>query len=143
MGFPSYPEESLAVSATAEEDTASLRKEKAARLLGTKSAVSYTRSEGDSKIYGYRTASAFAEFNEDAELLRFLCASPHELPAPADAAETARQFLVDHGLGEAVLQSEKAVDNTALFTFSFGGTEGLLGICHTGVYLFQRMVTAA
>ena len=139
MGIPSYPKESLLVSASPEEeDAASLRKEKANRLLNTKSTVSYTRHEGDVKVYGYRTATAFVELTEEGNLLRFLRASPHEQTIPDGAAETARRFLNDHGMEGAVFLFEKTEDNTVLFTFSIGDTEVLLGVCHTGVFLFQR-----
>ncbi len=139
MGLPDYPERSQAASAVPEEsEGALLRDQLANRLLNRKKTVAYQRQWDGVTVYGYRTASSYAEMSEDGRLIRYLRAVEEDVPYDGkDAEEKAIAFLKEYRWDSAVLSKGERRDNTVIFSFDHHEGNGMIGAGPDGVFLFR------
>ncbi|MBE6622524.1 MAG: hypothetical protein E7630_06230 [Ruminococcaceae bacterium] len=131
MGLPAYPEASRPTAAQPEEvDLDALRREKAMRLLENKSLVTYRREENGETLYGYRTASSYAEMTEEGTLRRMLRSVGEGDAFLSEEAcrEAAEAFLAEqYGVAYALTASESS-DRGYRFTFRSGKSEAVVGV---------------
>ena len=132
MGLPSYPEADLPVAALPEEgpDPASLRKEKAIRLLKNNSLIAYTREQNGITLYGYRTASAYVELTGNGRLCRML-RSPGKGDAffsEADCQTAAEAFLREQTDQAYTFAVSESAEQGYFFLFRWDTVEAVVGV---------------
>jgi len=132
MGLPDYPEASLPAVAIPDEspDPAALRKEKAARLLGNKSLVAYTREEDGIPLYGYRTASSYVEMTEEGRLYRMLrlVSDGDAFLSEEEAVAKAKTFLDEQGYHFGRFTAAEPTERDYRLRFWWDDGEAIVGV---------------